>query len=284
MSKGVLQLVLASLCFGFIGIFGKMAFAHGVSVGAFLTYRFVLASFILFLCALVFRPTLFRASLSQIFIAAILGFFGYAVFSTLYFMAVKGVSVALAAMLLYTYPFWVSLLGHVFLKERMNRLQWFCLALASLGLVMLLWGSFTVHSSIALLAGLGSALTYAIYILASARWQKNIHPLTSSLYVIPAAAVGLYIYHHPSLQAALHLPATATLSVIGVAVIGTILPLTLVLAGLQKMKSSQAALITMIEPLTAAAMAWVIFGDTLSTRQLIGGAMILIALVLRLRS
>jgi drug/metabolite transporter (DMT)-like permease len=89
----------------------------------------------------------------------------------------------------------------------MNSKQWFCLALASLGLAILMWGHIAIHNWLAVAAGLGSALTYAIYILVSARFQKNVRPITSSLYVITFSAMALYLYHHPSKRGALHLTA-----------------------------------------------------------------------------
>lgn len=278
---GVAQLALASVGFGFLGIFGKFAFHSGLSVGAFLTYRFTLAAGLLWIGCLLIKPSLVFLEKKQIVISAFLGIFGYAVFSTLYFVAVDGVSVAVAALLLYTYPFWVSVIGHFALHERMHARQWLCLLGASLGLGLLFWGHLTVENGFAVLTGLGSAVAYALYILVSSRLQKTVPPLSSSLYVITFSALALYLFHHPDMHAALHLTPVQARSVGGIAVIGTILPLTLVLAGLQKMKSSEAALLTMIEPVTAAIMAWIIFSETLSARQLTGAGLVLISLVLR---
>lgn len=278
---GVIQLVLASIGFGFLGIFGKIAFHHGLSVGAFLTYRFTLAALLLWMGCLLFRPHWIRLEAKQIFISALLGVFGYAVFSTLYFMSVKGVSVALAALLLYTYPFWVSLLGHLFLHERLTHRQWTCLVVAFIGLALLVWGRLAAHDVKAVFAGMGAAVAYALYILASAHWQRHVRPLSSSLYVISFAALALYLYHRPSMSAAFHLSPAQASSVLGIAIISTIIPLTLVLAGLQKMKSSEAALLTMIEPVTAAVMAWFIFHETLTSRQMVGAALVLGALAAR---
>ena len=272
---GVSQLLLASVGFGFLGIFGKIAFDQGLGVGSFLTYRFVLATLLLWAYCLLFNPSVIRFPLQQIFISALLGIFGYAVFSSLYFTAVHGVSVALASMLLYTYPFWVSVLSHFFLGERMSSRQWLCLSIATLGLAFLLWGHIEVHNTMAVLAGLGSAMTYAIYILASAHFQKKVKPLSSSLYVITFCALALYLYHHPSIKASLDLSVRAGTSVVGIAIICTIMPLTLILAGLQKMKSSEAALLTMMEPITAAAMAWFIFHESLEAVQILGVALVL---------
>ncbi len=278
---GVLQISLASVGFGFLGVFGKTAFQEGLSVGHFLTYRFTLASLLLWTFCLLLRPQSIKLGWKQIGISALLGILGYALFSSLYFTAIKGISVALAALLLYTYPFWVSLLSHFVLNERMTPRQWLCLCAAFSGLLLLLWGHWWAHSLQAVLAGLGAALAYSIYILVSARFQKHVEPLSSSLYVITFSALTLALIHRPSLAAALDLSTAQASSIIGVALIGTILPLSLVLAGLQKMKSSEASLLTMLEPVTAALLAWFIFGESLTLLQLSGALVILISLTVR---
>ncbi|MNT97041.1 threonine and homoserine efflux system [compost metagenome] len=60
----------------------------------------------------------------------------------------------------------------------------------------------------------------------------------------------------------------------------TVLPLTLELAALQKLKSNEVALLMMIEPVTAAILGAVIFGDRLEARQIIGALVILAALTM----
>jgi DME family drug/metabolite transporter len=277
---GIIEITLGSLGFGFLGIFGKWAFASGLGVGELLTYRFIIAALVLWVGLLIFSRDKIVLPIGQILISACLGIFGYAVFATLYFTAVKGMSVGLAALLLYTYPFWVSLLGHFFLKEPMSRTQWLYLLGAFIGVSCLLWGQFHVSNSAALIAGLGSAMTYAAYILFSARYQRNVKPISSSLYVITFGAIALAVFHKPNLQMWNVLSADQWQIVLGIATIATILPMTLILAGLQKLKSSQAALISMLEPVTAAVAAGILLHETMSALQLIGATLVITFLVL----
>jgi DME family drug/metabolite transporter len=277
---GIIEITLGSLGFGFLGIFGKWAFASGLGVGELLTYRFIIAARVLWVGLLIFSRDKIVLPIGQILISACLGIFGYAVFATLYFTAVKGMSVGLAALLLYTYPFWVSLLGHFFLKEPMSRTQWLYLLGAFIGVSCLLWGQFHVSNSAALIAGLGSAMTYAAYILFSARYQRNVKPISSSLYVITFGAIALAVFHKPNLQMWNVLSADQWQIVLGIATIATILPMTLILAGLQKLKSSQAALISMLEPVTAAVAAGILLHETMSALQLIGATLVITFLVL----
>ncbi|HEY8271009.1 MAG TPA: DMT family transporter [Pseudobdellovibrionaceae bacterium] len=275
---GIFEITLGSIGFAFLGIFGKWAFSSGLSVGALLTYRFIIASMALWMGLFLFNRDKIYISRTQLLISAGLGVFGYAVFATLYFSAVQGMSVGLAALLLYTYPFWVSLLGHFFLRERMNQTQWLLLLGAFLGVTCLLWGQFHLNNMKAFIAGLGSAITYAIYILFSAHYQKNVKPLSSSLYVTTFAAIALASYHHPPLQFWKILDFQQWQIVLGIATVSTIFPMTLILGGLQKLKSSQAALITMLEPVIAAIAAGILLHESMSGLQIVGATLVMTCL------
>lgn len=277
--KGALEIALGSLGFGFLGIFGKWAFQSGLSVGELLSYRFIAAAALLWLGLLFFARKKIYLPLNQILISCALGVFGYAVFATLYFVAIKGVSVGLAALLLYTYPFWVSLFGHILMGEKMSRIQWLLLFGAFAGVTCLLWGQFHVSNAGALVAGLGSAVTYAAYILISGKLQRNVQPISSSLYVITSAAIALTLYHQPSLHFTGFLSLSQWKIVLGIASVSTIFPMTLILAGLQKMKSAQAALISMCEPVTATVAAGVILQEQMTSLQVAGATLVLTCLV-----
>ncbi|MEK2689961.1 EamA family transporter [Bdellovibrio sp. GT3] len=281
--RGIIEISIGSVGFGFLGVFGKTAFNSGLNVGEFLTYRFTLAAMLMWIFMLLFRPQWIRLSLKQILIAALLGIFGYGLFSTLYFTAVDGLSITLAALLLYTYPFWVNVFSHIFTHDKISRNEALCLAGASAGLIMLLWGHIEVRNAWAVLAGLLSGISYAIYVLVSGRVQKNVRPVTSSLYVITFGAIALALFHHPHFENIPHLTSTQASAIFGIAIISTIIPLTLELAALQKLKSSEVALLMMIEPITAAILGMFIFKESLTWLQMTGALIISMMLVINTR-
>jgi drug/metabolite transporter (DMT)-like permease len=277
MKIGVIQVALAAVCFGFLGIFGKEAFQAGISIGELLSLRFSVAAILLFIGVGIFRPRLLYLSGKDIAVCALLGCLGYAVFSTLYFVAIKGVSVALASLLLYTFPVFVSFGAHFIFKERLSKSQWFALPITALGLAGLLASSegLEIHSSSAVAAGLGAAFCYAIYILASSRLQKNIHPLTSAVYVISFSSLALWCIHRPGIEHVIAFNVQQWAIVIGIAVVCTILPLFLFLSGLQKLGNTQASLLSTIEPVTASLLGVFILGEALEPRVVVGGALVL---------
>jgi drug/metabolite transporter (DMT)-like permease len=276
---GLIFVLLAGFGFGFLGIFGRYAFQSGLSVGELLTYRFALASLLLWAGLFTFKREYIRLPLKQILISVALGVFGYAVFSTLYFKSIEGISVPLAALLLFTFPIFVNLGAYFFLKERMTQNQVISLVLATVGLGILLWGPLVVNSPAAVIYALVAAITYSVYVLVSGRVQKNVAPLSSSLYVISATALALYLFHQPTADRMASLSGRQLFIISGIAIISTIAPLTLFLAGLQRLSSSKASIVVMIEPVVATTAAFFFLGEKLSLLQIFGAVLVLVALV-----
>lgn len=277
---GFIFVVLAGIGFGFLGIFCRWAYQSGLSVGELLSFRFILAALLLWAGLLFTKPFLVKLSLRQIIVSTGLGVFGYAVFSTLYFKSIEGISVPLAALLLFTFPIFVNLGAHFILKERMSRTQLISLLIACLGLGILLWGPLIVNSITAVMYALAGAFTYSIYVLVSGKLQQNVHPFSSSLYVITSAGIALVLFHQPDLNKVFSLTHEQMLIIAGIAIVSTIGPLTLFLAGLQRLSSSKASIVVMIEPVVAALAAWILLGEQLTGLQLVGAALVMVALFL----
>jgi drug/metabolite transporter (DMT)-like permease len=280
---GIAQIAISGLSFGFLGVFGKLAFQNGLSIGELLTFRFLTAAACMAAGLAVFSPRRLKISRQDLMVCAGLGIFGYAVFSTFYFAAIKGLSVATASLLLYTYPMLVALGARVFFKTRLTKPQLIALPLAFLGLLVLLTsmgGGDTLqpqaNRNLSVLAGLGAAACYAGYILVSSRFQKSIDPLTSGFYVMLFAAFGLFVYHQPMLTQ----KSPTQLAIIGgIALVCTVTPLILFLSGLQKLGNTEASLLSTVEPVTAAAVGSLLLGETLTANVWIGGSIVLTALV-----
>ena len=198
----------------------------------------------------------------------------------MYFKSIEGISVPLAALLLFTFPIFVNLGAHFVLKERMTKLQVLSLSIACVGLGILLWGPLVVNSLSSVIFAIVAAITYSIYVLVSGRYQKDVAPLSSSLYVITFAGLALFVFHQPDLGKIASLSSHQILIIIGIAIVSTIGPLTLFLAGLQKLSSSKASIVVMIEPVVAAIAASLLLQEQLTTLQLCGAGLVMLALVL----
>ena len=276
---GVMQIIGSAIGYGLIGVLGKRAFEAGASAGELLALRFLLAALILWTYVLLTRRHILKMSARQILACAALGVCGYAVFSTLYFNALEGLTASLTVLLLYTYPVIVTLGARLFLKERVTRSQLLALPVVIAGLALLLWGNIRVEKWGAVALALLSAIFYAGYILASSRVLLRVNPLAAGLYIITAGTLALLLWSPRALPRAFELNSEAWMSIIGLALFSTVAPMILFLMGLEKLTSTESSLLSTVEPLTATIAAMLLLGEKLSLVQAAGGLLVLAALV-----
>lgn len=281
--KGFLYVILAGIAFGFIGVFSRWAFSQNLDVGEVLFWRFLFASTFLGIYFLLFRPSDLKLKSQQIAICFGLGCLGYAVFSSFYFKSIQGLSIPLAAMILFTFPIFVNLGSFFFLKEKLSKFQIISLFVSTLGLGILLMGPVFVNSLEAVGYGFAASISYAIYVLVSSRFQKNVDPLAASFYVMLSASLALYLFHRPDITAIQNYSWQQLAPIFGLSFVCTIAPLSLFLAGMQYIPGSKASVIVMIEPVVATISAWVIFSEKMTFSQSIGAMIVFLGVLINSR-
>ena len=99
--------------------------------------------------------------------------------------------------------------------------------------------------------------------------------------------MALAIFHQPETQSwkevLMGFEPTQGKIILGMALITTIFPLTLVLASLQKLPSPYVALVSMLEPVTAALAGWIILNEALTWNQMLGSLIVLGAVLFQIR-
>lgn len=98
-----------------MAIFARVAFAGGVDVTALLFLRFLIAGSLMAAFMVISRRR--WPSRRNVWVLALMGGVGYVGQSMCFFSALQYASAGLVALLLYLYPFLVTLLGVAFLKE-----------------------------------------------------------------------------------------------------------------------------------------------------------------------
>ena len=139
-SVGALICLASAAAFGAMGIFGKLAYEEGATVGTLLATRFVLAAalFWLILAAGGRARDLRALPRRDVGIAIALGAVGYSAQAGGYFAALDRLDASLLSLLLYTFPAMVTVAAIALGRERANRRTAVALAFASTGLVMVL--------------------------------------------------------------------------------------------------------------------------------------------------
>ena len=282
-SAGALLCLVSAAAFGAMGIFGKLAYDEGATVGTLLAARFVVAAALLWLVvACSGRARRLRAlPRRDIGIGIALGAVAYSAQAGGYFAALQRLDASLLALLIYTFPAIVTVAAIMLGRERAHRRTAVALALASSGLVLVLASAGPGELDPAGTAlGLAAAVVYSAYILTSEGIAARIGPLALSTLVCTGAATTLTF---AALAAGDLDPGGVSVAglgwLAGLAVISTVGAVGLFFAGLQRVGPTAASILSTIEPVVTVVLAFVVFGESLGPAPLAGGALVLLAVL-----
>ncbi len=280
-----LALVGAGLLWSVGGLFIKLLTSHPswqVSALAITFYRSLFAA--LTLLPLV-RGRRFPAARDTA-VAVVL----YLLLLGLYVASAQGTSAANAILLQYTAPLYALVLGCRFMGEPFQREDAIAIAVAVLGVGVLLVGNFTPGQEIPLAMGAASGLMFGLFLLAL-RKTRGCDPVAVTVAnnagVALCAGVILAVVSPRELAVPLriaggehHLLAPlGLLAAMGAVQIGA--PYVLLSMGLRRVPAAEAGLIALVEPLLTPLWVVLVVGERPTAATLLGGAVLLSALAVR---
>jgi drug/metabolite transporter (DMT)-like permease len=268
--------IASAVAFGGLAIFGKLAYDAGVGLLALLFVRFAIAAPVLWVAALR-RPGAFagvgRGTLAGAFA---LGAVGYAMQAGLYFAALARMDASVLSMVLYTYPAMVTAAAIGLGRETASRRRVGALLVSSGGLALVLLGAGGGSFDwIGAAMGLGAALTYTAYILASDRVGGRLEALPLSALITTGAAITFGVASIATGGLDTDFGGEGWLWLVVLAIVSTVTPIVLFFAGLRRVGPSMAAILSTLEPATTVAFAFVVFGESLTGVQVAGAALVL---------
>ena len=276
---GIILIAISAASFGTLAIFGRYAYNDGMNIYTVLFLRFgVSASFMTVI--LLLRKEHFPHGKILVQLVG-MGALGYVGQSFMYMTAINYASAGLVALLLYLYPFFVAILAAIFLHEKITRIKVIALILALFGTAL------TVGPVSGMLIGalmaIAAALIYSIYIIVGTNVMKHVSPVQSSTVIFASAGA---VYGILTLVNGAHFPASNSgwLAMLGIIIISTIIPVVTFLAGLERIGPTNAAMLSTLEPIVTVLLAAWLFGDKLLPIVMLGGGLILVAVILLTRS
>ncbi|CAA9588801.1 hypothetical protein AVDCRST_MAG81-4491 [uncultured Synechococcales cyanobacterium] len=196
------------------------------------------------------------------------------------YLAIARLPVAVAILLLFTSPIMVVLWTALTTRRMPSRSVLAAVLLLIFGVVLVskvLESNLSQFNGLGVLIGLLSAVFFTAYNLQSERVGRSDEPLGVMLKTFAISSLFWLAY-----QVTQGVPMTLLESenvgkVIYIGIAGNLLPYSLFFWGIQRIRAERAVIIATLEPVIAAALAWLWFGQTLTSLQLIGGILIILA-------
>jgi drug/metabolite transporter (DMT)-like permease len=291
---GYAMVISAALLFALNGTVSKVVLQSGISpleltqvraTGAFLAFALVLA--------LTRRESL-RLTRRELPYLVVFGIAGVALVQWLYFVSISRLPIGIALLIEYIAPILIALWAWAVFKETIRRRIWVALALAIVGLSIVVeaWSGITLDG-LGVAASLAAAVAYAVYVLMAERAVRWRDP--ASLTAFGFLFAGLFwavvqpLWQFPTYRLddsvsllghleRFSLPVWILLLYIVVA--GTMITFLLVAAALRHISATRVGIVAMLEPVAASAVAFLWLGESFGTAQLIGGGIVLTAILL----
>jgi drug/metabolite transporter (DMT)-like permease len=197
----------------------------------------------------------------------------FATASTAFIMALSRTSVANTLIIQSLSPFIAGLLGWLCLGERVRRRTWTAMGVALIGTVIMLWGSPGAGSRIGDVLALVTATAFAAATVV-VRWHRSVQmPAAAAL---AAALAGLFAIGQAT-PFAVSGRDLVLLALFGIGQLGV--GMLLFTAGARLIPVAEASLIGVLECMLGPLWVWLAIGERPGLFALIGGAVILSALV-----
>lgn len=275
---GILLIAISAASFGTLAIFGRLLYADGLDTFSMMFLRFSFAAAIMTAILLARRE---KFPTGKFLLALIgMGAIGYVGQSFSYLSAIKYASAGLVALLLYLYPMFVFILSAIFLHEKITWLRVFAIVLALIGTGLIVDPQ--GGRPLGILFSIAAALIYSGYIIVGTNVMKHFSPVQSSAVIFASAGLvyGIFI----SINGA-HFPSTRLgwIHVAGIVLVATVIPVVTFLAGLERIGPTHSAMLSTLEPVVTVLLATWLFGERLAWIVLLGGGLVLVAVVVLTR-
>ncbi|MFH1982795.1 MAG: EamA family transporter [Pseudomonadota bacterium] len=271
---GYLWIWAAAVLWGILGPVSRAAFDEGVQPLEVALWRAVLAWMCFAVHAAATRQV--RIETRDILPVGVFAVLGVAMFYGAYQLAIRSGGAALASVLLYTAPVWVTIMSRIFFKESITLVKIAAVTMTVAGVAAVgtdggRMGTGTVTAGVAAIGyGLLAGFCYSAYYIFGKYFSGRYTSPNLFLYMLPVGALCLLPWVTFS-----HKTPTAWLSLAAVAVISTYGAYFCYYNSLKYLEPSRASVSATLEPVVAAVVAFFWWGEVMGVAGYLGSVMII---------
>lgn len=276
--RGYFFILLAATFLGSIGVLGKLIYQFEPDPIKVVTYRGVIASILLIGTSALFNLKKLKIKISDVPFFAMYGFLSVTLTFILFFYAIKYTTVAVATILIYTFPAWVLVLSIFILNEKLDKNKITALLLTFFGCILVIQvynPSVLKFNLKGIIYGLFCGLGAASYTIFGKKATFKYDPLTVVTYALGFGALFLLFFRGPNVLLSANYPPLAWVWIFTLAIVPTILGYSFYTRGLSYLEASRTGIVATWEIVVASGLAFIIFGEKLTFPQIMGALLIL---------
>lgn len=277
---GVFLVALSAACFGVNPIFARIAFGAGSDPATFLFIRYALASAVM--VGILAAKQLKYPKGRLLVILILVGTVGLGGSTFCYFTALTLAPVSLVVVITYMYPALVSLFPVVFLKECMSYEKITGLFLTLLGITFTA-APFSRGEYSGIVLSMITAVVYALFLIfgSAAIHEAGLLPASTVIIVSATCAYGAMVAIQGAQWPTGPIGWGAT---VASALISTVSGLVCLLAGLRRIDTANAAMISTFEVVVSITLAVIVLKEAISWSKTVGAVLIIFVVLFLAKS
>jgi drug/metabolite transporter (DMT)-like permease len=276
--------VVGAVLFSTKAIVAKLIYRYPVDAVTLIAFRmiFSLPFFAAIACwKMRTEAPLTRREKGQI---VILGLIGYYLSSFLDFLGLQYITAGLERLILFLTPSFVLLISVFLLKRKITVLEWSALGISYLGTVLVFIHDARIGGNNVVVGGLfvlGSAMSYAVYLLSSGELVKRVGSMRLVAYAMCVSSVACILQFFVLRPVSLLIQ---PMPVYGLSMINaffcTVLPVFLTMIAVQRIGAPTASQAGMIGPVSTLFLGALVLGEPITGIQLAGTALVICGIYL----
>jgi len=282
-THGYLLIVAASIIWGTMGIFGKLAFEYRISAVTLIALRLLISSLTILTPIALLKRELFKIQRRDLHKFLVLGIVATALQRITYFYAIDLTTATIAAILFYTYPIFVTIYASLFPKEKATFLTAFAIILTFSGATFVVKAyevAWLRASFYGVIFGVLSSVFFALYFLITKKLRRHYTAWTLILYDDVIGAMALTPIICFSFSEIVNYPQQLWFLIFAIAWFPSLTAYLLYSCALKHVKSAKGSILSVIEPISTAVFSATILQENFEPLQVMGVTLALIGVFL----
>ncbi|MBY0756600.1 DMT family transporter [Clostridium sardiniense] len=284
--KGITLVLIATLFWGMMGVTSRTLGNAGIDSMSISFFRCLIAAIGFGIFLFIFNKKAFMVDFKGIIISGIYGIVTFGLSFTTFNIAVERVPIAVATVLMFTNPIWVTIFNAIFFKEKITSKKATVIALAIIGCLLIsnIFGvGFENLDIVGLLVGLSTGVLFALQLVIPRFFDGKYSKDSMLIYGFIFSTIALAFFtNFTGVNTAITTnssPIFVILNILSIGILSTFIANISYVKATDYIETGVASVLVALEPVLGSLFAYIVYGETLTGLQLLGGLLIVIAAI-----
>jgi len=284
--SGILLGILGIVLFSSKAVMVKLAYQHDVDALSVLFLRMLFSFPFYLVIAIIYsrNPSPSLVKKNDYGWLAFFGIVGYYLSSYFDFVGLLYIKASLERIILFIYPTIIILFNKIFLKKTITQKQVIAIILTYIGIAITFWGEVVISGNNTYLGGfyiLLCAIAYASYLVGSGWLIPKFGVITFTSYAMIISCVCVFIHFGLASKVSMfNYPYEVYILGFLIAIFATVIPSYLVSEAINRINSSNFAVIAGFGPISTIILAAIFLNEILTLIQLFGALVVIFGILL----